>query len=192
MIKIQQTDALIVVDVQKDFCSGGALPVEEGHRIVPAINRIFPLFSHVLMTRDWHLQNHCSFADPPQFVDGSWPAHCVQNTPGAQFHGDLQIPVDAVIIDTATDPEQEGYSGFSNPELAAHLRRWGAQRIFVCGLAMDYCVKHTALDGLREGFLVFLVEDACRGIDFPPGLTALAVEEIRQAGGRVCWSGDLH
>ena len=178
------------MDLQNDFCPGGALPVEEGHHIVPVINRILPLFGHVLMTRDWHPLDHCSFADPPGFVDGSWPQHCVQNTPGAEFHGDLQIPVDTVIINTAT--EQEGYSGFSNPELIAHLRQWGAQRIFICGLATDYCVKHTALDGLREGFHVFLVEDACRGINFPPGLTAQAIEEMKQAGGRVCRSGDLH
>jgi nicotinamidase/pyrazinamidase len=191
MIKIHRTDALIVVDVQNDFCPGGTLPVDGGDNIVPVINQTFPLFRHVLMTRDWHPHDHCSFADLPKFMDGSWPLHCVQDTPGSEFHGNLQIPADTVIIDTATDPEQEGYSGFSNPQMAAQLQRWGVQRIFVCGLATDYCVKQTALDGLREGFLVLLVIDACCGIDNPPGSAAQAIEEIRQAGGRVCRSGDL-
>ena len=190
-MKVEPTDALVVVDVQNDFCPGGALPVDEGHRIVPVINKMFPLFSRVVMTRDWHPQDHCSFADPPEFVDGSWPEHCVQDTPGAEFHGDLHVPADAVITDKATEPDREDYSGFSNPALAGQLRQWGVQRIFVCGLATDYCVKHTALDGVREGLLVFLVENACRGINFPPDATAAAVEEMQQAGVRVCWSGDL-
>jgi len=190
-MKILPTDALVVVDVQNDFCPGGALAVDEGHRVVPVINQGIPLFRHTVFTRDWHPQDHCSFADPPEFVDGSWPAHCVADSPGAEFHGDLQVPVDALIISKGVDPNREAYSGFSGTPLAEELRRRDVQRVFVCGLATDYCVKQTALDGLANGFQVFLIENACRGVNFPPGSAARAIEEMKLAGVGVCWSGDL-
>jgi len=190
-MRIQPTDALIVVDVQNDFCPGGALPVEEGHRVVHPINQISPKFDHVVFSRDWHPENHCSFGDPPEFVDGSWPPHCVADSPGAEFHGDLIVPVDAPIIDKGTDPNHENYSDFRGTGLTDMLRAWGVKRVFVCGLATDYCVKHTALDGIKEGFEVYVIENACRAVNFPPGTGPQAVEEMKQAGVKVCWSGDL-
>lgn len=190
-MKIQSTDALIVVDVQNDFCPGGALPVNEGHKVVPVINRLMPLFEHVLYTRDWHPENHCSFGDPPEFVDGSWPAHCVAHSPGAEFHGDLHVPAEAAVYEKATGPDRECYSSFAEGTLAEDLRALKVRRIFIGGLATDYCVKHTALDGVREGFEVFLIENACRGVDYPPGSAADAVEAMKAAGVHVCWSEDL-
>ena len=190
-MQILPSDALIVVDVQNDFCPGGALPVDEGNHVVPVINQIMPLFGNVVLTRDWHPEDHCAFADPPEFADGSWPVHCVADSPGAEFHGDLAIPSDALIVDKGTDPDVEAYSGFSETALAEELRRRGVNRIFVCGLAMEYCVKQTALDGLHERFDVILVENACRGINFPPGSAAVAVEEMKMAGVKVYWSKDL-
>lgn len=190
-MRVLPTDALLVVDVQNDFCPGGALPVAEGHRVVSVINLIMPMFDHVLFTRDWHPENHCSFGDPPEFSDGSWPAHCVEFSPGAEFHGDLHVPSDADIISKGTDPDREAYSGFENQELEPLLRKDGVQRVFVCGLATDYCVKATALDAVARGFDVVLVENACRGVDCPPGSVTDAVAAMRQAGVMVCYSGDL-
>ena len=190
-MEITAKDALIVVDVQNDFCPGGAMPVNEGHRIVPVINRLLRLFERVVFTRDWHPENHFSFQDPPEFKDGSWPPHCVADSPGAEFHGDLHVPVDAYIVSKGMDPDEEAYSGFSDKGLADYLRAKGVERIFVCGLATEYCVKATALDGLAEGFQVVLVENACRGVNFPPGSATEAVEEMRQAGVQVQWSEDL-
>lgn len=189
-MKIQPTDALIVVDVQNDFCHGGALPVPAGHRVVPTINQLISRFDHAIFTRDWHSANHCSFAEPPEFVDESWPPHCVANSPGAEFHGDLHVPSDAIIINKGDDVDQEAYSGFDGTDLADRLRLRKIERIFVCGLATDYCVKHTALDGVKHGFTVYLVENACRGIGTPESITA-AVEEMKRAGVKVCWSGDF-
>jgi nicotinamidase/pyrazinamidase len=190
-MKVQPADALIVVDVQNDFCPGGALPVDEGHRVVAVINQIVPLFDHVVFTRDWHPENHCSFADPPEFVDGSWPAHCVADSPGAEFHGDLHIPADAIIISKGGDPDVEAYSGFNGTDLAEQLHVAGVNRVFVCGLATDYCVKHTALDAIEACFAVVVVENACRGVNYPPGSASDAIEMLKDAGAHVCWSGDL-
>ncbi len=190
-MKIQPSDALIVVDVQNDFCPGGALGVDEGHRVVPIVNQIMPKFEHVIFTRDWHPENHCSFADPPEFVDGSWPVHCVADSPGAEFHGDLHVPADAVVINKGTDPDKEAYSAFSGTDLEKRLRKLGIERIFVCGLATDYCVKFSTLDAIEAGFAVVVIENACRGVNFPPGSAAAAIEAIKEAGAHVCWSGDL-
>ena len=184
-------DALIVVDVQNDFCPGGALPVNEGHRVVPVINHILPLFERIVFARDWHPENHCSFGDPPEFVDGSWPPHCLANSPGAEFHGDLHVPVDAAIVSKGMDPDEEAYSGFSETSLAKDLERWGVTRIFVCGLATEYCVKATALDGLELGLAVVVIENACRGVNYPMGSATCAISEMKTAGVEVRWSGDL-
>ena len=190
-MKVEPSDALIVVDVQNDFCPGGALAVDEGDRVAPVINQVMPLFEHVVFTRDWHPADHCSFAAPPEFTDGSWPAHCVANSPGAEFHGDLNVPADAIIINKGTASDKEAYSGFSGTSLAGQLRKRGVLRVFVCGLATEYCVKQTALDGLKNGFRVALIENACRGVNYPPGSAAKAVDEMRTAGVEVHWSRDL-
>ena len=190
-MKIEPTDALIVVDVQRDFCAGGALAVKDGDLVVPVINALTPKFRHTFFTRDWHPANHCSFSDAPTYQDGSWPVHCVQGSPGAAFHPDLKAPEGARLVDKAANPDKESYSGFDGTNLPALLRERGVTRVFVCGLATDYCVKATALDGRNCGFEVVLVEDACRGVDIPPGLAQKAIEEMRAAGVAVCRTKDI-
>ncbi len=190
-MQVNETDALIVVDVQNDFCVGGALAVRDGDAVVPVINRISARFSRIFYTRDWHPASHCSFSDAPEFVDKSWPPHCVQDTPGAEFHPELYMPDDAVVISTAADPDREAYSGFEGTDLAAQLRDAGIRRVFVCGLATDYCVRATVLDALSEGFEAVLVEDACRGVDIPPGNAAAAIAEMRKAGATVMHSREI-
>jgi len=178
----RDTDALIVVDVQNDFCPGGSLAVEGGDRVVPEINRLVPLFAHVVFTRDWHPADHVSFSDRPEYGDGSWPPHCVQDTEGAQFHPALKRPDGALIVSKGDDPDAEAYSGFqaTSVDLTAWLRERGVERVFVAGLATDYCVMATALDARRAGFEVFLLEDAVRGV--APDTSRDALEELRWAG----------
>lgn len=190
-MQVNQTDALIVVDVQNDFCVGGALAVREGDAAVPVINRISARFSRIFYTRDWHPANHCSFSDAPEFVDKSWPPHCVQDTPGAEFHPDLYMADDAVVISKGADPDREAYSGFDGTDLAEQLRDAGIRRVFVCGLATDYCVRATVLDALSEGFEAVLVEDACRGVDIPAGNAAAAIAEMGKAGAAVVHSREI-
>lgn len=190
-MNVRPTDALIVVDMQNDFCPGGALAVDGGDAIIPAINTLAKRFNHCIFTRDWHPADHCSFSDDPQFVDGSWPAHCVQDTPGAAFHPDLEVPDDAWIVSKATTPEREAYSDFDNTSLAADLRERGVDRLFVCGIATDYCVKATALDGVQQGFPVVLLVDLCRAVDNPKGSGDAAVDEMKLAGVALAESGAL-
>lgn len=190
-MEIESTDALIVVDVQNDFFHGGALPIHDARRIIRPINALLLRIEHHVFTRDWHPQDHCSFSDSPEFVDRSWPDHCVQNSPGAEFHGSLHVPIDAVIIDKGTDPNQEDYGAFENSNLTEILRGRGVKRIFVCGLATDYCVKATALGGVKACFEVVLIEDACQAVDLPPGSGEEAIEEMKAASIRVCQSADL-
>lgn len=184
-------DALIVVDVQRDFCPGGALAVREGDEIVPLINQLIPRFEHRFFTRDWHPADHCSFSATPRFVDKSWPAHCVQNTTGAEFHPRLLIPENAVIINKGVTSDREAYSGFDGTPLTQLLKERHVRRVFVCGLATDYCVKATALDALKNGFAVVLIADACRGVDIPPGTVDEAWRQLRDAGALCCSSGEL-
>jgi nicotinamidase/pyrazinamidase len=190
-MNVRDTDAIVVVDVQNDFCTGGALAVEDADAIVPVINRLIDKFKHIVLTRDWHPENHVSFSDSPQFVDGSWPKHCVQDTPGASFHKDLVFPCDVEVVSKGTDPAKEAYSDFDDTGLEKILRGEGVTRIIVCGLATDYCVKATALDGIERGFEVVLVEDACRGVDNPKGTAAAALREMQTAGVTVVRSGDI-
>lgn len=182
MDTIRDTDALIVVDVQNDFLPGGALAVEDGNRVVPEINRLLPLFRHTVFTRDWHPVDHVSFADAPEFRDGSWPPHCVQGTDGARFHPDLKVPEDALVVSKGDDPAVEAYSGFQATavDLAAWLRERRVERVYVAGLATDYCVLQTALDARRAGFDTVVLEDAIRGV--APDTTRDALEELRRAG----------
>ncbi|MGE5851009.1 MAG: nicotinamidase [Candidatus Methylomirabilota bacterium] len=174
-----RTDALIVVDVQNDFCPGGALPVPQGDQVVPAINRVLNLTAWLTVaTRDWHPQDHCSFK--PQ--GGIWPVHCVAGTRGAAFHPGLDAMKIRQIISKATTKGAEAYSGFQGTELTALLRGQGIQRVFVCGLATDYCVKATALDARRAGFGVLVLDDAIRGVEVQPGDCAKAIEEMAATG----------
>ena len=179
-MRIEDTDALIVVDVQNDFCSGGALAVPRGEAVVSPINRIMGKFEHIVFSRDWHPEDHCSFSDSPEFRDGSWPRHCIQDTPGAEFRGDLRVPLDAYFIEKGTDSNVEQYSAFSVPGLAEWLRRRGVTQVFIAGLTMEYCVYHSALDALKEGFSVWVVADAVQAVAAEAGKSAM--EELHKAG----------
>ncbi|MFO7949923.1 MAG: nicotinamidase [Candidatus Fermentibacteraceae bacterium] len=178
----RDSDALIVTDVQYDFLPGGALGVEGGDRVIPVINRLMPLFEHVVLSRDWHPAGHVSFSRAPEFVDKSWPRHCVRGTRGAEFHRDLEKPERALVVSKATDPEKEAYSCFQGTGLAGELRDRGVERVFVTGLATDYCVRWTARDALKNGFHAVVVSDAVAGIDVPEGNVKKAVSELKEQG----------
>ena len=153
-------DALIIVDLQNDFCPGGALAVGDGDAVVPVLNWLAPRFGTVVATQDWHPADHRSFAAQ----GGPWPAHCVAGTPGAALHAALdQSPID-ITIRKATTPDREAYSGFDGTDLAAQLRARGVRRVYVGGLALDYCVDATALDAKRAGFDTYVIADATRAV----------------------------
>jgi len=182
--KIGKKDALIVVDVQRDFCPGGTLAVQKGDTVVPVLNEYMKMFSRaglpIYATRDWHPPTHISFKER----GGRWPAHCVQNTPGAEFHPGLKLPPETTVISKATDPDREAYSGFDGTRLGEELQRKGTRRVFVGGLATDYCVKNTVLDALRLGFETVLLGDAVQGVDAEPGDSEKAIEDMVKAGAK--------
>ena len=184
---MQGKDALLIIDVQNDFCPGGALPVADGDRVVPALNRYIERFERaklpIFATRDWHPEKTRHF----KAYGGLWPPHCIQGTKGAEFRTDLKLPESAVVVSAGMAPDEEGYSGFEGrdergTELADLLRQRGVERIFVGGLATDYCVKHTVLDGLKHGFKIVLLEDAARGVNLKPGDAERAIAEMLRAG----------
>ena len=178
--RLEPTDALILVDVQKDFCPGGALAVAEGDQIVPVLNRWIDAAlaggAAIVASRDWHPPDHVSF----QACGGPWPTHCVQDTPGAAFHEGLRLPADAQVVSKGDDPDRDNYSDFAGTRLADWLRARGVQRVWIGGLALDYCVRATALDALGERFEVHLVKAGTRPIDPHGGQQAIA--ELRAAG----------
>jgi nicotinamidase/pyrazinamidase len=180
--KPDRQTALIAVDVQNDFCPGGSLAVPEGDGVVPVLNRYIQSFMknslQVYATRDWHPPDHCSF----KAQGGPWPVHCVQGTSGARFHPQLALPKDVVVISKATDPREDAYSGFQGTGLSQRLKGQGIQKILVGGLATDYCVKCTVLDGLKAGLTVYFLSDACRAVNINPGDGQKAVQEMRAAG----------
>jgi nicotinamidase/pyrazinamidase len=191
-------NALVIVDVQNDFCPGGRLPVPKGDEVVPAINLLQPRFDLVVATQDWHPANHGSFAanhpgrKPGEQIELAglvqilWPVHCVQNTPGAELHAGLDRARIAQVFRKGTDPKVDSYSGFfdngrrASTGLGEYLREQGVTAVYVCGLATDYCVKHTALDAVSLGFQTHLVAAACRGVDLQPGDSRRAIDEMRQ------------
>jgi nicotinamidase/pyrazinamidase len=181
------TPALVVVDVQRDFCPGGALAAQGGERILPALNRYLEqAVARGLMiyaTRDWHPETTNHF----QAFGGEWPTHCVQDTPGAEFHPGLHLPAGAIVVSKGMDPEHPGYSAFDGrtPDGNAFvddLRARGIDQLLVSGIATDYCVKQTVLDARREGFAASVLLDAVTGIDAHPGDVARALEEMSAAG----------
>ena len=182
MVRITANDALIIVDVQIDFCPGGALPVPDGDRIVPAVNEYIEMFrivgQPVFATRDWHPENHISFKEN----GGIWPRHCVQYTEGAKFHPDLKLPPDAFIISKGERPELEAYSGFQGTLLDSLLKERGIKRIFICGLATDYCVKNTAIGALNFGYTTFILSDAIKGVDVNKGDSEKSIETMMRKG----------
>jgi len=166
-----------VVDVQNDFCPGGALAVPDGDEILDAVNRLAIETPFVIATRDWHPPDHGSFAER----GGTWPVHCVRDTPGAQLHPDLEARID-VIIDKGQAREREGYSGFEDTALERLLRDRGVETVHVVGLALDYCVKATALAAHEAGFGVVVHREATRAVNVEPGDDERAVQELRAAG----------
>jgi len=183
-VRLDKNSALIIVDVQRDFCQGGALAVPNGDEVVPVLNEYIEKFKSagaaVIATRDWHPRNHVSFRSR----GGPWPEHCVQNTAGAEFHPRLNLPSDVIVVSKGTKPDKEAYSGFEDTDLESKLRELGVSKIFVGGLATDYCVKHTVLDGLKRGFEVYLLEDAVRGVDVQKGDSEKAIEEMVKKGAK--------
>ena len=181
-------DALLIVDVQRDFCPGGALAVPQGDQIVPTINRLLGMTQWVTVaTRDWHPPDHCSFKSQ----GGIWPAHCVANADGAAFHPELRVSQIRHVVSKAVTKESEAYSGFQGTDLAQRLQNSNIRRVFVCGLATDYCVKATALDARRAGLDVVLIEDAIRGVEVHPGDCAAALAEMKAAGIAFACAADL-
>jgi nicotinamidase/pyrazinamidase len=176
-------EALLIIDFQNDFTPGGALAVEGGDEIAGRINELAASgrYDLVIATRDWHPADHWSFAA----YGGPWPIHCVQDSPGAQFHPALNQAAIHKIIDTGTSPDLEGYSAFEATDLAQILHDRGITKATVVGLATDYCVKHTALDALREGFEVEIDTDAVRAVNVKPGDDERALEEMIAAGASI-------
>lgn len=184
-------DALIVVDVQRDFLPGGALGVPQGDQVVPVLNRYIALFGQaglpVVFTRDWHPADHCSF----RAQGGPWPPHCVAASEGAAFASGLDVPAAATVISKATTAEVDAYSGFQNTGLADWLRRHGCRRLFIGGLATDYCVLATVRDALAEGFAAVLLRDAARPVEVQPGDGARAEREMASAGAALATLDDV-
>lgn len=180
---LRRGDALIVVDVQVDFCPGGALSIRGGDEVVPVLNRWITAAAEagvpVCASRDWHPQHHLSFSES----GGEWPVHCVQDSPGARFHPALTLPTDTLVVTKGVRFDRDQYSAFDETGLAAELRKRGVRRVWVGGLAQDVCVRATVLDARREGFDVILIADATRPVT--PDGGERAIEEMRQAGARV-------
>ena len=170
-----------MVDVQNDFCPGGALAVPDGDAVVEPINRLIEQIPVVLATRDWHPPDHQSF----RAQGGPWPPHCVQGTPGAELHPGLHSERIGVVVDAGFRPELEGYSGFEETDLEMELRERQVDTVHVAGLALDYCVRATALDAREKGFEVILHLGATRAINAQPGDADRTVAELREAGVQV-------
>jgi len=175
-------DALLIIDVQNDFCAGGSLAVPDGDAVVPVLNgwiaRAQRAGIPIIISRDWHPAGHVSFLER----GGPWPPHCVQGTPGAEFRPALEFPAGTLIVNKGEDPDRDNYSDFSETGLAERLRREGVRRLWVGGLALDYCVRATVLDAIREGFEVHLIRAATRAVDVTPGDGNRALAEVRAAG----------
>jgi nicotinamidase/pyrazinamidase len=203
---ISDQDALLVVDVQNDFCPDGRLAVPRGDEVVPVINRLAARFKHVVLTQDWHPPGHLSFASthpgrkPYDTIDVSygpqilWPDHCVQATPGADLRKDLQIAHAQLVLRKGYHRDIDSYSAFYENDrktqtgLAGYLRERGLTRVFLAGLAFDFCVRYSSEDAKREGFEVVVIEDACRGIDVEGSMAA--TRAALAALGIKCISGD--
>jgi len=192
-------DALIIVDVQNDFCPGGALAIEGGHEVVPIINKLITRFNHVIVTQDWHPGGHSSFASShpgkapfetimmPYGEQTLWPDHCIQGSAGADFHPDLQWTKAELLVRKGFHHHIDSYSAFYENDrttptgLAGYLRDRGITDVTLAGLATDYCVAYSALDAVEHGFAVYVLLDACRGIDLDGSLAAM-IAAMRRAG----------
>jgi len=200
---------LLVVDVQNDFCPGGALEVKGGDEVIPVINALMPLFPGVVATQDWHPPGHVSFASshPGRKIYDAleargirqvlWPDHCVQGSEGADFHTALERRFITLILRKGFTPGLDSYSAFFENDrktptgLAFFLKGLGHERVYLCGLATDYCVLYSAMDALALGFRVFLVEDAVRGVDLPEGSASKALDTMKAGGATILGSREL-
>ena len=207
-IRIDDTSALLVIDVQNCFLPGGSLAVKDGDQVVPVINRLAKGFANVVLTQDWHTAGHVSFASvhsgkkPFETIDLSygkqvlWPDHCVQGTEGAALSKDLSIPQAELIIRKGYHQDVDSYSAFTEADgktttgLAAYLNARKLQRLFIAGLATDFCVAWTAMDARKGGFEAYVIEDACRGID-TQGSLAKAWADMEKAGVKRIQSSDI-
>lgn len=178
-------DALIVVDVQNDFLPAGALAVAQGDAVVPVLNRYLVEFERrglpIFATRDWHPLGHCSFREQ----GGPWPPHCIAETRGAEFAPGLALPKSARVVSKAVGAEADAYSGFEGTDLALQLQQLGCTRVFIGGLATDYCVRASTLDALAHGFAVVVLEDAVRAVDVRPGDGLQALREMAAKGAHI-------
>jgi nicotinamidase/pyrazinamidase len=199
MIPVDERDVLLAVDLQNDFMPGGALAVPAGDEVVPGINALARRFANIVLTQDWHPPRHISFASShpgrqpferirlPYGEQILWPDHCVQGTSGAALHSDVAIPHAQLVVRKGYHPGVDSYSAFVEADgkhstgLAGYLRERGIRRVFLCGLATDFCVAWSAVDGRKAGFSVIVVEDACRAID-TGGSLATAWQNMREAG----------
>ncbi len=182
--------ALIIVDVQNDFCPGGTLPVPDGDRVIEPVNRAIKIFVAaglpILASRDWHPRVTKHFRE----FGGVWPAHCIQGTEGAAFHPSLRLPEGTLLLTKGINPELDGYSAFEGVAsdgrmMAELLRELEVRELVICGLATEYCVLCTTLEALRNGFKVTVLTDAVAGVDIIAGASACAVEDIKSAGAQV-------
>jgi nicotinamidase/pyrazinamidase len=207
-VTVADDDVLVVVDAQNDFCPGGALAVDEGDQIVPVANRLGARFQNVVLTQDWHPRGHVSFASThpgrkpyetiglPYGEQVLWPDHCIPGTAGAEFHPALDTRKAALVVRKGANPGIDSYSALYENDhrtptgLAGYLRERGLRRLFLAGLATDFCVQYSALDARREGFDVHVVEEAVRGIDLH-GSLAQAWRRMEEAGVRRVREGDL-
>ena len=181
--ELRASDALLIVDVQRDFCPGGALAVPDGDAVVPVLNQWIDAArdagTAIFASRDWHPSDHVSFLEQ----GGPWPLHCVAETTGAAFHPDLALPVSATIIDKGTGSQREAYSAFEGTDLAAQLQAAGIERLWVGGLALDYCVRASVLDARRiAGLPVQVILNATRAVEVQPGDGSRALDDMRSAG----------
>ncbi len=181
-MKITESDALIVVDVQNDFCPGGSLGVDGGDQVASKLSALATYFringARIFATQDWHPENHSSFKEQ----GGPWPPHCVQGSSGAELHENLRLPVGTSIVRKGANPEVDAYSGFLDSNLEEQIRRTDIKRLFVGGLATDYCVLNTVLDAAALGFEVFLIEDAVAAVNVEPNDGEKAVEKMKKSG----------
>ncbi len=177
--------ALIIVDMQNDFCPGGSLAVKKGDKIIFAINQYIKKFAakdcFIVFTRDWHPENHCSFKE----YGGIWPAHCIAASRGAEFHPDIYMPEKFFIVSKADNSSKDAYSGFDSTSLDSELKKLNIEEVWVCGLAADYCVKSTVFDALKLGYKVKLLADAIAAVDVNAGDGEQAILEMVSAGAEI-------
>lgn len=186
-----QDTALILVDIQNDFCPGGALAVNEGDQIVPIANQLIRAFPLVISTQDWHPANHISFKER----GGPWPPHCVQGTRGAELHPDVRTDTIAHYFRKASSPEKDDYSEFEGKDARGRsldelLKSHGVGKLYVVGLATDYCVLETVLDGIKYGYEVYAVTDAMRAVNVNPDDGQKALQKMAQAGAQLVTSDE--